>query len=333
MPDSGAAVFSSAWEHAARAVLRVAIRTGLKPVLSPRIPFRWQRLWLKQAMLLTRVAPAVDVEGGIIAGVRGEWLRPQAPVTDLRAVLLYLHGGGYCVGTPKQYRALTSHLTHSARIPCFAPAYRLAPEYPFPAALDDAVAVYQALAAKNSVVLAGDSAGGGLAIATAIVAHQRKLNAPSALVLFAPWVDLTLSRIAHDGTDPSFSRKWLAHCAHAYAGRDAAIPLVSPLFADLSALPRVLIQVGEQDLLRIEASSLHDALTMVSVNVTMHVMPASWHLFQLHAGVLSSATAAVSRAGDFIADAIRAQNAPGDSEHPAALATLEHDPENACPWT
>jgi acetyl esterase/lipase len=260
-------------------------------------------------MWLTRAAPAVDVEGDIIGGVRGEWLRPQPPGTHIRAVVLYLHGGGYCVGTPKQYRALTSHLACAARIPCFAPAYRLAPEHPFPAALDDAVAVYQALSAKNRVVLAGDSAGGGLAIATAIIARERKLNAPSALVLFAPWVDLTLSRIANDGTDPFFSPKWLAHCARAYAGRDAAVPLVSPLFADLSALPPVLIQVGEQDLLRIDASRLRDALMTVSANVTLHTMPASWHLFQLHAGVLSRATAAVSRAGDFIADAIRAQNA------------------------
>jgi len=302
MPDSGAPL---SWEQIARWVLRFAIRAGLKPAFSPRIPFRWQRLWLKQALRFSRTAPTVEVESDIVGGVPGEWLRPRSPNANIRDVILYFHGGGYCVGTPKQHRALTSYLARAAGIPCFAPAYRLAPEHPFPAAVDDAVAVYQALAAKNPVVLAGDSAGGGLAITTAIVARERKLNTPSALVLFAPWVDLTLSRIANDKTDPFLSAKWLSTCANAYAGRDVAVPRVSPLFADLSALPPVLIQIGEEDLLRIEASSLHDALMTAGTRTTLHIVPASWHMFQLHAGVLSRATAAVVLAGDFIAEAIR----------------------------
>ena len=141
----------------------------------------------------------VDYQAGKAGGVPGEWVRPRRLAPSKKAAILYLHGGAYCVGAPATHRAVTAHLCRAANLAVFAADYRLAPEHPFPAALDDAVAAYKSLAGQGPVIIAGDSAGGGLALATALCLRQENVTLPAALVLFSPWTDLTPS--AHPDKD------------------------------------------------------------------------------------------------------------------------------------
>jgi acetyl esterase/lipase len=185
----------------------------------------------------------------------------------------------------------------------FAANYRLAPEHPFPAALDDAIACFQSLRQAGPVVIAGDSAGAGLALATAIAARQRNIDQPAALVLFSPWADLTASACPDDAPNDAMLRAdWLRSCAAAYlADQPATAPLASPLLHDLAGLPPTLIQAGSDELLYDLALRTHDALFAAGCAVRCEIIPNRWHAFQLLAGSLPSADAAVARAGQFIA--------------------------------
>jgi acetyl esterase/lipase len=290
-------------ERLAAPALRLVVRTALKPVLSPTVPITWQRRWLGQVMRSIRPAGQVDVQAGALGGITGEWLRPRHPAANTSATILYLHGGAYCLGSPATHRALTSHLAHAAGLPVFAADYRLAPEHPFPAAVEDAISAHLSLSGSGPVVIAGDSAGGGLALATALAIRQRQIEPPIALVLFSPWVDLTVSALADKAAkgEVVLSSAWLNACAHHYlAGKDATVPLASPIYGDLHGLPPTLIQTSPDELLHSDAVRIHDALLDAGVAVRCEIVPARWHEFQLHAGMLPSARAAVERAGSFI---------------------------------
>jgi len=294
---------SGARERLAALLLRFGVRIFLKPALSPAVPLAWQRWWLRQLSRSGRPARGVSIQPCAIGGVGGEWLR--CPAATAKGTILYLHGGGYCVGSAATHRAVTSRLARAA--PVFAADYRLAPEHPFPAAVEDAVACYRALAEAGPVVVAGDSAGGGLALATALSARQRGLKRPAALVLFSPWIDLAMPWLGEHPGDAMLSAPWLAACARHYlAGTDPADPLASPIHGDLGALPPTLIQAGGDELLRSDAERLRDALARAGVTVRCEIEPARWHAFQLHAGMLPSAGAAVARAADFITNALQA---------------------------
>lgn len=295
---------AGALERRAAAILRLGVRLILKPAFSPRVPMSWQRWWLRQMAHISWLPNGVDYQAGKAGGVPGEWVRPRRLAPAKKAAILYLHGGAYCVGAPATHRAVTAHLCRAANLPVFAADYRLAPEHPFPAALDDAVAAYKSLAGQGPVIIAGDSAGGGLALATALCLRQQNVTPPAVLVLFSPWTDLTPS--AHSdkdvGCDVMLNPAWLNACARHYlAGSNAAAPLASPLFGQFSGLPPTLIQAGADELLRGEAVKLHDALDRAGVAVTCEIVPGRWHAFQIHAGLLPSAHAAIKRAGRFIA--------------------------------
>jgi acetyl esterase/lipase len=300
--NSAAFVPAGARERLAAIFLRPAIRLAVTPVLSPAVPIAAQRRRLRQVMRMLRPARAVDIAPGKLGGVSGEWLRPRRPAADAAATILYLHGGAYCIGSPATHRALTSQLAHAASLPVFAADYRLAPEHPFPAALEDAVAACHALSEVGAVAIAGDSAGAGLALAATLALRQRQAAAPAALVLLSPWVDLTVSALA--ATAPAevmLSATWLGACAQHYlAGQDAKAPLASPIFGDLRGLPPVLIQTSPDELLHGEALKLHDALDKAGVTVRCEIVPDRWHEFQLHAGMLPSAMMAIERAAEFV---------------------------------
>lgn len=296
---------SGAIERRAVSMLRLAVRALVKPALSPNMPLSLQRWSLRQVARVRWLANSVKIQRDVCGGVEGEWARRRRSSPGKSgAAILYLHGGGYCLGSPATHRSVTTYLARAANLPVFAAAYRLAPEHPFPAAIDDAVAAYGALAAHGPVAIAGDSAGGGLAMATAFVLRQRGMTPPSALVLLSPWVDLTLKALP-DKAGPGelmLSPAWLEACARHYlAGADAASPLASPLFGDLHGLPPTLIQAGGDELLCGEAVRLRDALLKAGVVVTCEIVPGRWHAFQVHAGMLPSANAALRRAGSFIA--------------------------------
>ena len=291
---SDSAQLSGTRERIVASALRVALAVLLKPVLSPRVPIAAQRWWLHQLARLNRPARGVAIEQAAVGGTNGEWLRATS---NRDRAILYLHGGGFCTGSPATHRALTSRLARAAGLPVFAADYRLAPEHPFPAAAEDAIAAYRALSEAAPVVLAGDSAGARLALETAIAVREHDLQPPDALLLFSPWIDLV--NVPQAPADLTTRPAWLRTCAALALATPA--DLASPLCADLRGLPPTLIQAGADELLRRDAVDLHAALERAGVAVTCELVPRRWHAFQLHAGMLPSADAALARAAQFIA--------------------------------
>ncbi|MFM9916653.1 MAG: alpha/beta hydrolase, partial [Rhizobacter sp.] len=271
-------------ERVKAALLRAALQLLLKPVFAPRWTIDFQRRWLLGLSRSGLVPKGVSIEAGHIGGVPGEWLRSsQAPAAPA-GVVLYLHGGAYCVGSPVTHRSLTARLALVTGLPVFALDYRLAPEHCFPAGLDDAVAAFRALSSEGRpVVLAGDSAGGGLALATALALRDAGSTLPAALVLLSPWVDVSLRDAP--ATEPPgeamLSVAWAAACAaHYLGGTSADAPLVSPLFADLRGLPPTLIQAGTDELLHDQALQLETALMAAGVETRCEITAHRWHVFQ-----------------------------------------------------
>ena len=286
-------------------LLRTTLQWALKPAFSPRWSIPAQRRWLAGVSRLSLPPRGVVIEPTTVAGVPGEWVRPR-DATPRRGTLLYLHGGAYCVGSPATHRPITGALARATGMAVLVLDYRLAPEHPHPAALHDALAACRALRAADPgsgpLVLAGDSAGAGLALATTLALRDAGEPLPAALYLIAPWVDLTLQQLpASTPGEAMLSAAWAGDCAARYlAGGDAAQPLVSPLHADLRGLPPVVMQLGTDDLLHAEGLRLHGALQQAGVAVQCEVVQRRWHVFQLHAGALPCADEALQRAGEFI---------------------------------
>jgi acetyl esterase/lipase len=301
LSDNAAFVPAGSRERLTASLLRLITRLALRPALSPRLPIDSQRRWLKTVTRVLKPAKDVEFKRSAVGGGEWAWPRRQPPQTD--ASILYLHGGAYCIGSPATHRVIMSHLAAAAGLPVFAADYRLAPEHPFPAALEDAVAAYRDLSARGPVAVAGDSAGAGLALAMTLALRQENVAPAAALVLFSPWVDLTVSALA-ETTAPGevmLSAAWLNACAQHYAaGQDAATPLLSPIFGDLNGLAPTLIQTSPEELLYEQAVRLHDGLDAAGVSVRCDIVRGRWHDFQLFAGVLPSAKAAITRAADFI---------------------------------
>jgi acetyl esterase/lipase len=271
---------------------RRLVLTLLKPALSPQRPIAAQR---RRADLLGGLQPpAWGVRRE--ATVQGEWLRPRAPHAS--GSLLYLHGGAYCIGSPRSHRALTTRIARVTRRPVQVLDYRLAPEHPWPAALHDAIAAFDAM--PGPVVIAGDSAGGGLALLTALALRDRGGPQPAALWLMSPWVDLAPWPAVPPG-EAMLSDAWGQACAvHVLAGQPRS--LMSPLHADLRGLPRVLLQFGTDEALHDQGRALHHTLAAAGVAVQTEVYARRWHVFQLHAGQLRSADDALARAAEFLRD-------------------------------
>lgn len=227
----------------------------------------------------TRAVPAA------MGSVAGEWI-----VADTRAdqpTLLYLHGGGFIACTPGMYRPVTCAFALGG-YRTFVPDYRLAPEHPFPAALDDVVNAYRALVEEvgpKRLVLAGDSAGGGLAMALLVSLREQGMPPPAAAALFSPFVDIAASGAsvhANAARCAMFTPHALSRVAHFYVGeRDPLTPLVSPLYADLHGLPPLLIHVGADETLLDDSRRLADRARAAGVDVTLRIWPAVPHVWQL----------------------------------------------------
>ena len=302
------------------AALRATLRLLVRPVLSPRFTPAFQRRWMDLLAGIGRLPHGIVMAPGRLGGVAAQtWRDPRAaPVRD--GSVLYLHGGGYTTGSPRTHRSLAAWLAHSAGVPVSVIDYRLAPEQPFPAALEDALAAYAALAAEGPVVVAGDSAGGGLALALALKLRETGQAQPAALVLLAPLVDLRADTpLPPVPGEALLSESWARANARNYAGEDLANPLVSPLLADLRGLPPTLVQFGSDDLLRPQAEALLEALARAGVDAVRDFTPGRWHVFQLHAGQLPTADAAVARMGRFVARSLDASPAPVRRHHTVIL--------------
>jgi cation diffusion facilitator CzcD-associated flavoprotein CzcO/acetyl esterase/lipase len=291
-------------ERLLAALQRKALQALIKPVFSPRFSIRFQRRWLDGlARLSVPVPRAAQATPATVGGVPGEWLRAKVATTETApATILYLHGGAYCIGSPRTHRSLTTRLSLSSGLPVFAPDYRLAPENPFPAALDDALAAYRALRSQGPVIVGGDSAGGGLALALAMALRDAGEPLPASLLLLSPLGDAVRPDPlpAPPPGEAMLSAAWAETCVNFYRGqRSAAEPGISPLRGELRGLPPTLIQAGTDELLHDQALVLETALQAAGVHTRLEITQHRWHVFQLHGGVLKSADEAITRLASF----------------------------------
>lgn len=295
----------SAGQRVVAGLLRSVLRLAIGATFRPDLPFDQQRSRLLKVTRLTLPPRGARFEGSNSDGIHGEWVTARGHERATLTVL-YLHGGGYCVGSPATHRAITGHLAARCGARVFAPDYRLAPEHAFPAAVEDAVASLRGLLANGvapqDVVIAGDSAGGGLAVAAALRLRELALPLPRALVLFSPWVDLSLDQLPSPPPgEVMLTPPWIKQCARAYVARaDVRHPLVSPLYADLAGLPPTLIQVGTDEILLGDSRRLRDRLQSAGVAVDYEEFPRRWHVFQANAGVLADADRALDAVARFI---------------------------------
>lgn len=233
---------------------------------------------------------------------------------DQDGVILYLHGGAYVIGSARTGANLAAPLSRRSGVPAVSLEYRLAPEHPFPAGVHDALAAYRELAGQN-VVIAGDSAGGGLALALLLAARAEGLPQPAGAVLFSPWTDLTLtgpSIDARDGYDPLFSRPNMAESAKLYLGGvDPRNELASPLFADLTGLPPLLVQVGTAEVLLDDSLRLVARAAEQDVDVSLDVVAGAPHVYQYFAGLLPEADEALDHAATFLQNRLRDKSVGG----------------------
>ncbi|MGO9606022.1 MAG: alpha/beta hydrolase [Candidatus Binataceae bacterium] len=241
-----------------------------------------------------------------VSGVKSEWV--SAPDADAGRAILYLHGGGYVIGSINTHRSLAGRLSRAAKARVLLIDYRLAPENPYPAAVDDAVAAYRWMLQQglkpSRIAVAGDSAGGGLTIATLVAIRDAKLPLAAAGVPMSPWVDLEgigESMTSKAAADPIVQKSGLLNMAAAYLnGQNPRTPLAAPLYADLAGLPPLLIQVGTAETLLDDASRLAERAKKAGVNVTYEAWENMIHVWQLFAPMLDEGQQAIDKVGAFV---------------------------------
>jgi monoterpene epsilon-lactone hydrolase len=267
-----------------------------------------QRRLLRELVSAQPLPADVTVTEGELGGVSTAEIAVDG--IEPRHVVLYFHGGVYVIGDAALAAGLASQVGRRTQARVISVDYRLAPEHPYPAAVDDALAAYEALldsgSAPSSIVFAGESAGGGLAIATLVNARDRGLPLPAASLVMSPYVDLTLAGATMETrseVDPLLSREALqARVGDYIAGQDAALGLISPVFADLSGLPPLIIQAGTHEVLLDDALRLARQAAEADVEVMLDITPGVPHVFQAYYPMLDEAAAALDRAGLFLSE-------------------------------
>ncbi|WP_162932655.1 alpha/beta hydrolase [Solimonas sp. K1W22B-7] len=271
------------------------LRGTIKPAFNPRLPLGLRRRWLEltsRAMLAPRDC---RYEATTLGGRPAERVRAHAQLN--RSVILYLHGGGYFMGSPRTHRAITGRLARLTGATVYVPEYRLAPEHAYPAQLQDALAAYRALldhgVAAECIAVAGDSAGGHLALSLLLALREIGLPQPAAAVLLSPWADAGLDGESVErigARDPMLTPKWARLTGADFRGGvEADDPRVHLLAADLTGLPPLRIEVGSNEILLSDAEGLCEAAEAVGVEVSFRRWDGYWHVFQVHAGLLRAA--------------------------------------------
>jgi acetyl esterase/lipase len=279
-------------------VMRAGVRGLVRPVLGPRMPVGIQRRWLGMVTRPTPLAEDVAIRTGRLGRRPAETLVPADG--DPGTALLYLHGGGFTTGSPATHRALATHLAAASGATVHVLDYRLAPEHPYPAALEDVLAAYWELldrgATPGRTAIAGDSAGGWLALTAALWLRDSGDPAPAALGLISPWLDLTGSGRPDDRTDAMLRPAWLRRCARDFGtGTDPAE--LAPLEADLAGLPPITMHVGSEEILLDDAVRLATRARAAGVQVDLRRLDGLWHVAHASAGLVSASTAAVTALG------------------------------------
>jgi epsilon-lactone hydrolase len=250
--------------------------------------------------------PDIKSEKVSAGGVEAEWISVPNSAAD-RAVL-YVHGGGYVLGSINTHRDLMGRVARASGARVLGLNYRLAPEHPFPAAVEDSVAAYRWMLEKGldpkKIAVAGDSAGGGLAMATLVAIRDAHLPLPGAGVCLSPWVDmegLGESMTTRAAADPAVQKADLVAMAGAYlAGKSPRMPLAAPLYADLTGLPPMLIQVGDAEVLLDDSTRLADRLKAAGVPAKLEVWPEMIHVWQIFAPFLPEGQQAIDGIGSFL---------------------------------
>lgn len=286
-----------------RGVLRTTLRLAVKPLFSPSISLKLRRKGLEIASLSTLNARGIPREKVILQGVPSM----RYGSTEATRVVLYLHGGAYTAGSPSTHASLTSHLAQASGADVYVPDYRLAPEHPYPAALEDACFCYQALLEKgfsaNQITIAGDSAGGGLTLSLLLHLKAENMALPSKAILISPWADLTHphANATQQPTDAMLSWDGLAMAAKMYAlNKSLEDHGISPALANLTGLPPIQIIAGTEEILLEDIKALATKLTQQQVSTELFVYESMWHVFPLHARMLKEADHAIDAMARFI---------------------------------
>lgn len=323
----------ASWQSKVLSVfLRLFMKRRFDPLASPAgVRERVNRL----AARFNRAKPWIATTPVSANGVPGEWVEVPESADD--RVLLYLHGGGYIVCGPSTHRFMVARLCRSAGTKALLIDYRLAPEHPFPAAVEDAEAAYRWLLATGvkpeRIVVAGDSAGGGLTLALLLTLREAGLPMPAGAALLSPWTDLALtgwSMLTHAKADPMLRMDAAALGARHYLqGTLPTHPIASPVYADLTGLPPFFVQVGENEILLDDSRRVAVNATAAGVDASLEVWPGMPHVFQAFPALPESGHA-LARLGTFLSARLdtrapRAVPAPA----PAAGPSRETAPEAA----
>ncbi len=271
--------------------------------------------WETSAKLIPR-PPDVVTEGTDAGGASSEWV--SVPESDPARVVLYLHGGGYVIGSVNTHRDVVQRICRATGARGLTVDYRRAPENPFPAALDDATNAYRWLLdggnQPEKMVVIGDSAGGGLTIAMMAAVRDAGLPLPGAAVVMSPWIDMEgsgESMVTKEELDPMIRKEWLLRCAADYLrDGDRRNPRASPLYADLPGLPPILIQVGENETLLDDAARLAERAKAAGIDVTLEVWDDMIHLWQLLAPMVPEGQQAIDRIGEWVQEKLGPPSAP-----------------------
>lgn len=285
-------------------LVRAAVRVIAPWSTDPRRSFAAQRRRLERLSVAFSVPRGTSIETITVAGVPCERVLGNG-ARDER-VIVYLHGGGYCIGSARDHRGFAARLSQATGAAVVVPDYRLAPENPYPAAADDSLDVWLAVASQHpGAVLCGDSAGGGLALLTAIRARDGAAPRPSAVALVSPWLDAAADRTVDPdllGRDVVISADWLARCALSYAaGRPLSLPGISPINHDMAGLPPVFVVVGTEEVLHADSQRLVKKIRAAGGEVTAVLGNGLWHIYPTQAGVFAAADEALASLATFIA--------------------------------
>ena len=264
------------------------------------------RLSYERIMSVLPMDDDIETERVGVNGTPAEWI--SAPESQENRVILYLHGGGYLFGSARTHRVMLAHMARAAKARVLALDYRLAPEIPFPAPVEDSVSAYrwlldQGISAKK-MVIGGDSAGGGLAIAALVALRSVGEPMPAAGVCISAWTDMESTGQSHTTnaeSDPSVSKERLLKIAKVYLdGKEPTAPLASPIHADLTGLPPLLLQVGSIEVLLDDSTLLKSRAKAAGVSVEMEVWDDMPHVWHHYAPILPEARKAIGRIGEFV---------------------------------
>jgi epsilon-lactone hydrolase len=287
--------------------IKLSVERALRKGLSNKHMEQKRQMLDTAARKLVKLPKNCKVEQLEIEGLYAEWYSTENTYED--KVILYLHGGGYALCSANTHRPLAASIGKAAGVKVLFPEYRLAPEHPFPAAIEDAVNVYRWLLRQGydpaNIIFAGDSAGGGLSVAATLVLRDQNERLPRAIVCLSPWVDLTSSGESYKKNhkvDPYLTGQGVKDAARMYAGNDTPLdhPLISPVFADLTGFPPLFIQAGNHEILQSDAELLAQQARQAGVDVTFKVWDRMWHVWQISGDKLPEAKKAISEIGDYI---------------------------------